>query len=97
MKKYFLIVVLMFVTLFSYSAATKFTKGELPKNIIILGQSSQIDKTVITAVDLNNNELILFYFDPGDGEYRCYRTGIICDLSKQNKYDSKSEPFKTNN
>lgn len=92
-KKIFVLMLLfVFSVFFIHSASTNFQKIELPKNILIVSQSSQNGSTVISAIDLDSNELLLIYFQ-WDGEYKCYKTGIKCDPNKQQKIDGKSAQF----
>ena len=89
-----LIAVLLVVSfLFPIKKSTYFNRDEMPKNIFIISQSSEMNITFVLAIDLDNNELIFFTLD-WDGEYRCFRTGIKCDPNKQIQVPGKSAPFK---
>lgn len=97
MCKKIIFIFLLLAAAFSLNAKIdKFKTGELPKNILIISQSSDFDETLITAIDLDNNELVIISTS-GGGSYECFRTGIICDPNKQNLVKGESSPLKTRN
>ena len=96
MKK-FLFITVFFLSLASLQAQTqKFQKGEVPKNIVIVSQSSEMSETFITGIDLDNNELVIIRIDY-DGQYWCYRTGITCAPENQSFVQGNSNHNKPKN
>ena len=68
--------------------------GEIPKNAKVISQSSTMNNTIITLIDLDNNEIVILNIDY-EGGYRLFRTGITCDPNKQIQVSGNSAPFQT--
>lgn len=97
MKKLILLLLITLIcvgNIYAKVPKNKFESGELPDNVFIISQSSEMEETYITAIDLDKNELVIIRID-FDGMYWCYRTGMKCDPDKQMFKEGKSAPFKT--
>jgi hypothetical protein len=90
-KKIVLVLFFMIMAIFALSAKD-FEKSDLPKNLLVVSQSGDSTGIFIAAIDLDNNELVIIVVVV-NGDYRCFRTGMICDPDMQKSIAGISAPF----
>lgn len=102
MKKKLMILMIMvaFMTTTVWAKAADHNRtlpsnGELPTHMTIISQTSEANQTIITAIDLSNNELVIICISSSvlyDHGISCSRTGIIMDPN-QPLVQGSSRPF----
>jgi hypothetical protein len=83
MKKILLIFVFCIAVVPAF-AATKLEEIDVPKNVMVVSQSSDPNGfTNFSAIDLSNNDLVIIVFKGDDGSVKCYKTGAKSEPGKQ--------------
>ena len=92
MKKIILIILCLSL-ISSFSFAKNKEELVVPKNIKIISQSSDMDQTYITVIDLDNNEVVILVYSGTVGLNNVIRTGAFVNPKDQLSFSGKDSPI----